>query len=158
MISKLLAGAIVLLPFTTNLNASNAQSWQDWVEKNPTYRTTTPANHAPSAQPTPVIPKARSHSSSPTPESNPNSSTSSSSISGGRSPEYFSTHNPLFEQQFLQGCQRNPNLPMSYCQCTLKEVQNSYTFNEVVKIAEFMQKNQEIPQEIMTVAMKCLPG
>ena len=159
MFTKFVGLAVFLLPFTVNLSVSNAESWQDWSQQNPTYQTPSSRSGSPASE---VKSSPSSRPSTPATWSNPSPNTNpsgnrSAPTQGPSSQEYFSTQNPLFEQQFLAGCQQE-QLPMSYCQCTLKEIQNAYTFNEVLQISSFMQKNGEIPSEIMQVAMKCIPG
>lgn len=54
----------------------------------------------------------------------------------------------------MQGCAINP-AAKSFCICVLENIQNSYTFEEVVKISEYMRQNQEFPSEIYALANAC---
>ena len=152
MMSKhLLALATVITPLALGISQVQAQSWQESTQSNPTYPASTSASPnntspGPSSQPSFSQPQPTTRQTQPQPSS-PNSISS----------PFLSTQHPVFEQQFMVGCQRD-GLPQSYCRCALKEVQNNYTFEEVMTIAQFMQNNREIPTELMNVAMKCLLG
>ena len=154
MLKPLTALALFITPLAVGIPAVQAESWQDWVDSNPTY--SSPASASPNNTSTlPAVPaKAQPAAPVPSRQNIPSPAAPTSQNSGQ---EYFSTKNPLFEQQFLTGCKAD-GLPVSYCQCALTEVQNNYTFNEVVTIVKFMESNREIPTELMNVAMKCLPG
>ncbi|MCM1984184.1 hypothetical protein [Lyngbya confervoides] len=125
-----------------------AESWQDWVQQHPTY-------DSPAAPPStsPQIPGAPA-------EVRPVDPSAPDPVSGNRgaAPPVLSTHNPLFEQQFLAGCETS-NLPSSYCQCALREVQNTFTFQELLVMSQGMKNRRgEIPPELMTVALRCFQG
>lgn len=152
-----LALAALLTPISISIQQVQAESWKDWVKSNPTYNS--PASASPNS---PSSPKATNQAPTqtlptPPPAASQNNTPPTVSIPQTNNKQYLSTHNPLFEQQFMAGCQAD-GLPISYCQCTLKEVQNNYTFDEVLTIVNFMQDNSEIPTELLDVAMKCLPG
>ena len=150
MNKPLLAFFTVMMPLTFGIHQVQAESWKDWVQSNPTYDepTSVSPDRATSTGTNLTKTKVQPHHQSPKTDSNASVSSES---------EYFSTKNPLFEQNFMASCQ-SQSLPPSYCQCTLKEVQNNYTFEEVMTIAKFMQNNREVPTELLDVAMKCMPG
>lgn len=154
MFNKFLGLSICVLPWMVNLPVSNAQSWQEWSDQNPTYRIPEPSSGSTPSPRTPAPQSPVGGNPAPQAQSNPARPPLAKEPT---SEEYFSTQNPLFEQHFMAGCQQE-SLPISYCQCTLKEIQNTYTFNEVLQITSFMQEKGEIPSEILNVSMKCIPG
>ncbi|NJN23316.1 MAG: hypothetical protein HC810_01475, partial [Acaryochloridaceae cyanobacterium RL_2_7] len=126
------------MPLTFGSTQVQAESWKDWVQSNPTYDTPTsvsPNKPQPQESTVPSTSNSQPPVASPYPES-------PTSAQPPNTSEYFSTQNPVFVQEFLTSCQGN-GIPMSYCQCTLKEVQNNYTFEEVMTIIKFMQNNRD---------------
>ena len=151
MFGKSLGILVFLLPFTIHQAATRAESWKDWVQDNPTY------NKQNQSQPSPQSPTTQPKvQTSPQPSSGtPSSSQPKRNPVTSPTNEVSSTRDPIFEQQFLAGCQQSAR-HIEHCHCALREIQNNYTFQEFVTIIQFVEQNNEIPDEIWNIALKCV--
>ncbi|MEO0378206.1 MAG: hypothetical protein AAF329_27130 [Cyanobacteria bacterium P01_A01_bin.17] len=112
-----------------------AQDWKDWANNNPTY----PSQSRPPVTPPPAAPN-------PSPVSN-------SSDSFGIS----STQSPAFEQLFMKGCtSKGGPQASSFCACTLTELQNTHTIQELNQLGFQMQQTGELPESFQDIVVSCI--
>jgi hypothetical protein len=128
---------LTALAFSLVPSIASAQDWKDWVNRNPTYPSQ--AQSAPVARPATVPP-----ATSPAATSNPSSGISS-------------TQSPAFEQLFMKGCtsQGGPQAN-GFCACTLTEIQNTHTIQELNQLGLQMQQTGELPESFQTIVLSCI--
>jgi hypothetical protein len=124
---------LTALTFSLVPSIASAQDWKDWVNQNPTYPSQ--AQSAPAAQPAAVPPVAASDPSS----------------------GINSTQSPAFEQLFMKGCtSRGGPQASRFCACTLTEIQNTHTIQELNQLGLQIQQTGELPESFQTIVLSCV--
>ncbi len=125
------------LSFTTS--AVSAQDWKNWANQNPTY----PSQSPPQSQPTSAPPLSAPN----------NTVTPGASGTLGIS----STQSPAFEQLFMKGCtsKGGPQANL-FCSCTLTEIQNTHTIQELSELGLQMQQTGELPESFQNIVLSCI--